>query len=124
MKYIIRNLVKDEYIKYRDIVTKIIQENLNKKLNNNNYNLEFRDNLNELSTKLKELDTRYQKIIIYYLGPEVINNNDKQKEIYLEHRNAIDTKYNKFKLVIDRIISLKANIWQLVALDEISTKRK
>ena len=122
MKYIIRNLVKEEYDKWRKFATDLISENIDKKLNYRNN--EFRSCVKELRYKVKKLDTYYQKLVVYYIAPDIINNDNKQKEIYLENKERIDTKYDEFLKIIRRIESIKSRIWQLTALDDVYKYRR
>ena len=122
MKYIIRNLIKGEYDKWRKFATNLISENINKKLDYKN--AVFRSYVNYLPDQIKKLDTYYQKLVVYYLSPDIIKDDKKQKEIYLENKERIDAKYDEFLKIIRRIESIDAQIWQLKALDEVYKYRR
>lgn len=122
MKYIIRNLVKGEYDEWRKFTTDLISKNINKKLDYGNS--EFKTFINELGDQIKKLDTCYQKVVVYYLAPDIIKDDKKQKEIYLENKERIDAKYDEFLKIIRRIESIEAQIWQLKALDEVYKYRR
>lgn len=122
MKYIIRNLIKGEYDKWRKFATDLITKNINKKLNYGNH--EFKAYINELGDQIKKLDTCYQKVVVCYLAPDIIKDDKKQKEIYLENKERIDVKYDEFLKIIRRIESIDAQIWQLCALDYVTINRK
>lgn len=122
MKYIIRNLIKGEYDKWRKIATDLITKNIDTKLDYEN--TEFRAYVNELPDQIKKLDTYYQKLVVYYLAPDIIKDDKKQKEIYLENKERIDAKYDEFLKIIRRIESIKAQIWQLKALDDVYKYRR
>ena len=122
MKYIIRNLIKGEYDKWRKFATDLISKNINKKLDYGNS--EFRTYINEIPDQIKKLDTYYQKLVVYYLAQDIIKDDKKQKEIYLENKERIDAKYDEFLKIIRRIESIEAQIWQLKALDEVYKYRR
>ena len=122
MKYIIRNLIKGEYDKWRKFATDLISENINKKLDYKN--AVFRSYVNYLPDQIKKLDTYYQKLVVYYLAPDIIKDDKKQKEIYLENKERIDAKYDEFLKIIRRIESIDSQIWQLCALDYVTINRK
>ena len=122
MKYIIRNLVKGEYDKWRKFATDLLTKNINKKLDYGN--AAFRSYVNYLPDQIKKLDTYYQKLVVYYLSPDIIKDDKKQKEIYLENKERIDAKYDEFLKIIRRIESIEAQIWQLKALDNVHKYRK
>lgn len=60
MKYIIRNLIKGEYDKWRKFATDLLTKNINKKLDYGN--TAFRSYVNYLPDQIKKLDTYYQKL--------------------------------------------------------------
>ena len=122
MKYIIRNLVKGEYDKWRKFATDLLTKNINKKLDYGN--AAFRSYVNYLPDQIKKLDTYYQKLVVYYIYPDIIKDDKKQKEIYLENKERIDAKYDEFLKIIRRIESIEAQIWQLKALDNVHKYRK
>lgn len=122
MKYIIRNLIKGEYDKWRKFATDLLTKNINKKLDYGN--AAFRSYVNYLPDQIKKLDTYYQKLVVYYLTPDIIKDDKKQKEIYLENKERIDAKYDEFLKIIRRIESIEAQIWQLKALDNVHKYRK
>ena len=122
MKYIIRNLIKGEYDKWRKFATDLLTKNINKKLDYGN--AAFRSYVNYLPDQIKKLDTYYQKLVVYYLTPDIIKDDKKQKEIYLENKERIDAKYDEFLKIIRRIESIEAQIWQLKALDEVYKYRR
>lgn len=122
MKYIIRNLIKGEYDKWRKFATDLLTKNINKKLDYGN--AAFRSYVNYLPDQIKKLDTYYQKLVVYYLTPDIIKDDKKQKEIYLENKERIDAKYDEFLKIIRRIESIEAQIWQLKALDDVYKYRR
>ena len=122
MKYIIRNLIKGEYDKCRKFATDLITKNIDKKLDYKN--AVFRSYVNYLPDQIKKLDTCYQKVVVYYLAPDIIKDDKKQKEIYLENKERIDAKYDEFLKIIRRIESIDAQIWQLKALDTVYKHRR
>lgn len=122
MKYIIRNLIKGEYDKWRKFATDLLTKNINKKLDYGN--AAFRSYVNYLPDQIKKLDTYYQKLVVYYLATDIIKDDKKQKEIYLENKERIDAKYDEFLKIIRRIESIDAQIWQLKALDEVYKYRR